>query len=40
MKGRVFQDDCFKLDHVVLPTEIFLSRHQDLAHRKSLGIQM
>ena len=37
MKGKLFQNDCLELDHVALPTEIFiLPRHQDLAHRNLL----
>ena len=33
----VFQEDCFELDHVALPTEIFISpRHQDPAHSNLL----
>jgi len=37
MKDNVFQEDCFELDHGVLPTEIFKSsRHRDLAHSNLL----
>jgi len=33
MKDEVFQDDCFELDRIALPTDIgILSRQHDLAH--------
>jgi len=37
MKEKMFQEDCFELDHASLPTEIFISpRQQDLAHSNLL----
>jgi len=37
MKYKVFQDDCFELDHDVLPSEIFISpKEQDLTHSNLL----
>jgi len=37
MKDKVFQEDCFELDLVVLPINIgILSRQQDLTHNNLL----
>ena len=37
MKDKVFQEDCFELDHVALPDDIcMLPRQQDLAHNNLL----